>query len=135
MFRYHIKKTAPEGAGYSHQMNNKNKKNKNYKKVSCPTCKGTEIVKRGSFRTKAHGKQQRYFCKNCNKKFIERTPFYRMRNTPQKITCALDLFFRGLSTRGVQEHFKAFFPHNSSNVSIYKWVLKYSKDYQDGKLF
>jgi hypothetical protein len=50
-----------------------------------------------------------------------------MRNTPQKITCALDLFFRGLSTRGVQEHFKAFYPHNSSNVSVYNWVVRYTR--------
>ena len=26
----------------------------------------------------------------------------------------------------MQNHFKAFFPHNSSNVSIYKWVKKYN---------
>ena len=49
-----------------------------------------------------------------------------MRNHPNKITCALDLFYRGVSTRKVQEHFKAFLPHNSSNVSIYNWVVKYS---------
>lgn len=108
-------------------MNNKNKKKENYKKVSCPFCKGKDIVKRGTFQTETHGKQQRYFCKNCNKKFIERTGFYRMRNNPQKITCALDLFYRGISTRKVQGHFKAFYPHNSSNVSIYNWVVKYSK--------
>lgn len=97
------------------------------KQVICPHCKKKEnVVKRGSFKTKAHGKQQRYFCKYCQKKFIERSGFYRMRNTPQKITCALDLFFRGLSTRGVQEHFKAFFPHNSDHSTILRWIRKYS---------
>jgi transposase-like protein len=50
-----------------------------------------------------------------------------MRNSPQKITCALDLFYNGVSTRKVQSHFKAFFPHNASNVSIYSWIVKYSK--------
>ena len=94
--------------------------------INCPHCKKSNIVKRGTFQTKAHGKQQRYFCKECNKKFIKRTGFYRMRNNEKKITCALDLFYRGVSTRKVQEHFKAFFPHNSSNVSIYNWVIKYS---------
>jgi len=96
------------------------------KQIKCPHCKSEEVVKRGSFKTEAHGKQQRYFCKKCNKKFIERTGFYRMRNSPQKITCALDLFYNGVSTRKVQQHFKAFYPHNSSHKSIYKWVIKYS---------
>jgi transposase-like protein len=50
-----------------------------------------------------------------------------MRNSPQKITCALDLFYNGVSTRKVQQHFKAFYPHNSSWVSIYSWILKYAK--------
>jgi hypothetical protein len=93
----------------------------------CPHCKSEEVVKRGTFETKAHGKQQRFFCKKCSKRFIVQTAFYRMRNNPQKITCALDLFYNGVSTRKIQSHFKAFFPHNSSWVSIYSWIVKYSK--------
>lgn len=50
-----------------------------------------------------------------------------MKNSPQKVTLCLDLFYRGISTRKVQEHLQAFYPHNSSNVSIYKWIIKYSK--------
>ena len=108
-------------------MKYKNKKNHKYKKVSCPKCNSENIVKRGSFKTQAHGKQQRYFCKFCNKKFIEQTGFYRMRNNPQKISLSLDLFFRGLSTREVQSHLQAFYPHNASNVSIYNWIIKFSR--------
>lgn len=95
-------------------------------KPICPHCKSKEIVRRGFKQTEAHGKRQRYFCKSCSKRFIPRDAFFRMRNSPQKITCALDLFCRGLSTRGVQEHFKAFFPHNSDHSSILRWVRKYS---------
>ena len=49
-----------------------------------------------------------------------------MRNNPQKITLCLDLFFKGISTRQVQNHLKQFYPHNSSWVSVYNWVVKYS---------
>jgi transposase-like protein len=49
-----------------------------------------------------------------------------MRNSPQKITLCLDLFFRGISTRQVQQHLQCFYTKNSSWVSIYKWVVKYS---------
>lgn len=96
------------------------------KQIICSNCKSQEVVKRGFFQT-ANGKQQRYYCKSCNKKFIEQTPFYRMRNTPNKITLCLDLFYRGVSTRQIQSHLQAFYPHNSSWVTIYKWVIKYSK--------
>jgi len=108
-------------------MRYKNRKRKKYINISCPNCKSKEVIKRGYFQTKAHGKRQRYSCKKCNKKFIEQDPFYRMRNNPQKITLCLDLFFRGISTRKIQEHLQAFYPQNASWVSIYSWVIKYSK--------
>lgn len=92
----------------------------------CPKCKSKNITKRGYFQTEAHGKQQRYFCKDCNKKFIEQTPFYRMRNNPKKVTLSIDLFYRGVSTRKVQEHLQAFYPHNSSHMTIYRWIVKFS---------
>jgi len=95
------------------------------KEIICPKCKSKEIKKDGKRKTQNRGKIQRYKCKNCSNRFIT-DPFARMRNSPQKITCALDLFFRGLSTRGVQEHFKAFFPHNSDHSTILRWVRKYS---------
>ena len=94
--------------------------------IKCPHCNNEKVIKRGYFQTNKNGKVQRYYCKNCNKKFIPKTAFYRMRNTPQKITLCLDLFYKGVSTRKLQDHLKAFYPHNSSHKSIYKWVIKYS---------
>ena len=38
------------------------------KSISCPSCKGTEIVKNGFSRS---GKKQRYKCKSCFRQFVE----------------------------------------------------------------
>lgn len=108
-------------------MKYKNNKDNKYKNLLCPHCKNREIVKRGFFQTKTYSKRQRYFCKNCNRKFIERNAFYRMRNSPQKITLCLDLFYKGISTRQIQSHLQVFYPYNSSWVSIYSWIVKYAK--------
>jgi len=91
----------------------------------CPKCKA-EAKKNGKRKTANRGDIQRYECKSCGFRFIENDGFYRMRNNPQKVSCALDLFFRGISTRKVQEHLGAFYPHNASHKSVYKWVVKYS---------
>lgn len=99
--------------------------NKMKEKIKCPKCKSKEIIKWGKRKTNNRGKIQRYKCKKCNDTFIN-DPFARMRNSPQKITCALDLFFRGLSTREVQNHFKCFFPHNSDHSTILRWIRKFS---------
>lgn len=96
-------------------------------KPICPNCKNENTKKDGKRKTENRGFIQRYKCKKCSHRFVLDDGFYRMRNNPQKITCAIDLFYRGVSTRKVQEHFQAFYPHNSSHKSIYKWIIKYSK--------
>lgn len=53
--------------------------------------------------------------------------FYRMRNHPQKITHALDLYYKGASTRKIQEHLGVFYSHNATHKSIHKWIVKYPK--------
>ena len=96
-------------------------------KITCPNCKENEIIKWCKRKTQNRGLIQRYKCKSCDSCFTPDDGFFRMRNTQTKITQSVDLFYRGVSTRKVQEHLAIFHPHNASNVSIYKWVVKYSK--------
>jgi len=97
------------------------------KKIICPYCKSKNVIKWCKRKTENRGLIQRYKCKDCNKYFTIDDGFFRMRNAPQKVTCAMDLFYRGVSTRKVQEHFKAFYPHNSDHTSILRWIVKYSQ--------
>jgi len=108
------------------QINPIEDKQNKYKNLSCSYCDSQNTKKRGLRHTKNRGNIQRYFCKNCKKNFILNDGFYRMRNNPNKITLCLDLFFRGISTRSIQKHLQAFYPENSSWVSIYEWIIKYS---------
>ncbi|MBU2616969.1 MAG: DDE-type integrase/transposase/recombinase [Nanoarchaeota archaeon] len=108
-------------------MNNNKEKQREYKKVCCPNCNSHSVVKRGLRQTENRGKIQRFGCNDCGKRFVQDDGFFRMRNNPQKITLCLDLFYRGVSTRKVQEHLQAFYPHNSSHKTIYEWVIKYAQ--------
>ena len=101
-----------------------NKKEK--KGIVCSKCKNQNTKKDGKRKTENRGLIQRYRCNECNYRFVLDDGFFRMRNHPKKITCALDLFYRGISTRKVQEHFKAFYPHNADHSSILRWIRKYS---------
>ncbi len=96
-------------------------------KVHCPECKGNEVIKWCKRKTENRGLIQRYKCKSCNSYFTLDEGFFRMRNTPTKITQSIDLFYRGVSTRKVQEHLAIFHPHNASHMTVYNWVVKYAK--------
>ncbi len=97
------------------------------KGIPCPRCRKENATKDGLRKTDNRGRIQRYRCKECKHRFVVDDGFYRMRNAPQKVTLCLDLFYRGVSTRKIQEHLQAFYPHNSSHKSIYKWVVRYSE--------
>ena len=102
-------------------------KSSDYKNLLCRFCKSKSIVKRGKRKTKNKGVLQISWCKDCDRRFTEDNGFYRMRNSPHKITLCLDLFFQGISTRKIQAHLKTFYEKNSSWVSTYFWIVKYSK--------
>ena len=95
--------------------------------IICLKCKSKEIIKWCKRKTPNRGLIQRYKCLDCGKRFILDDGFFRMRNNPQKITQAVDLFYRGASTRGTQEHLGMFYPHNADHSTILRWVWKYSK--------
>lgn len=94
--------------------------------IKCPKCKKQNIVKWTKRKTLNRGVIQRYKCKDCGNTFTQKDGFFRMRNSPNKITLCLDLFYKGVSTRKIQQHLQAFYPHNSSWVSIYSWIVRYS---------
>jgi len=96
-------------------------------KLKCSKCSSKNVIKWTKRETQNRGLIQRYKCKDCQTTFTFDDGFFRMRNHPTKITQSIDLFYRGVSTRKVQEHLGVFYPHNASNVSIYKWVVKYAK--------
>ena len=108
-------------------MEEENTKQKEYKKVLCPNCSSADVIKWCKRKTQNRGLIQRYKCKSCDYYFTIDEGFFRMRNTPTKITQSIDLFYRGVSTRKVQEHLAIFHPHNASHMSVYNWVVKYAK--------
>jgi len=95
-----------------------------YKKVSCSRCNSNKIKKDGLRKTQNRGKIQRYKCKECGFRFVLDDGFFRMRNHKKKITLCLDLYYKGISLRKIQEHLQAFYPKNSSHVAIYDWIIR-----------
>ncbi len=94
--------------------------------TTCPKCASKRINKWG-FRYQANGiGKQRYKCLACRHKWdIRNEAFAQMRVNPKAILVSLDLYFKGISLRKIQDHLKQFEGTNVSFVSVYKWVRKY----------
>jgi transposase-like protein len=92
--------------------------------LTCKFCGSENVVKRG-FRNTERGKVQRFFCKDCKRFFIVDEGFEKMKATPETVTVALDLYFKGISMRAIVDHLKQFYSVEVSHVAVYKWIRKY----------
>jgi len=88
----------------------------------CKYCDSTHVVKNG----KVKGKQQ-YLCKACEHQFVEGSAFPKMRTESRIISTSIDLYFEGLSVRKVQAQVEKIFGIHVSQMTVWKWVMKYSK--------
>lgn len=93
--------------------------------IKCLHCGKSNYKKKGFRKTQNRGKIQKFYCYECNRYFTNDEGFYRMRNSENKITSAIDLYFSNLSSRKVRNHFRRHWEHNASHETILNWCRKY----------
>ena len=93
----------------------------------CPKCQSKiPVIKRGKSYNRS-GTVQRYYCKNCNKRFQGRISFKNMKHRAEVISSSLDLYFRGLSLRQIVQHLQDCHQTIVSHTTIQNWIKRYVK--------
>jgi len=95
-------------------------------KPRCPYCGSPKAVKNGRRKTK-HGFRQRFLCRECGRTFIIDEAFKKIIGDPRIVSLSLDLYFKGLSLRKVEDHLKQFYGVKVTHVTIYNWIKRYVK--------
>lgn len=95
-------------------------------KIKCNQCGASHYIKKGFRPTLDRGEIQKYKCLECGKYFTNDEGFYRMRNSEEKITQGIDLYFSNLSSRKVRNHFRRHLDHNASHETILNWCRRYA---------
>ena len=93
----------------------------------CLAC-GSNHIQKWGFRYRKNGTRiQRYKCLTCRHRWDVNpsAAFAQMRTNPKAVLIALDLYFKGISLRKIQDHLKQFEQTNVSFVAVYKWIRKY----------
>lgn len=93
---------------------------------SCPYCNCTETIGWGK-RSGNTVNKQRYKCTDCKKTFIDEKDFERYKGNGKVTTAILDLYFKGVSLRGIKDHLKQFYSLNLDHSNILRRIQKYSK--------
>jgi transposase-like protein len=90
--------------------------------MMCKYCGSEKTIKNG----KVNGVQV-FKCKACGHRFTEGSEFPKMRTESKIIAISIDLYFEGLSVRKIQNQIEKIFEVDVSQVTIWKWVIKYAK--------
>ncbi len=91
----------------------------------CPYCKSSNTVGYGKRHTKS-GQKQRYRCNDCRRKFIENKDYERYKGNSKTTSLILDLYFKGISLRGIRDHLKQFYNLSLHHSNILRRIHKFS---------
>jgi putative transposase len=90
--------------------------------VSCKYCSSPNIVKYGTF----HG-MQRYFCKNCCRKFADNDALPKMKTPVWIISMTLNCYYNGKSLGAIQKEINQRHGAYYAQSSIYNWIMRFSE--------
>ena len=94
-------------------------------KQLCPYCKSSDTVGCGKRQTKS-GQKQRYKCNECNRRFIEHKDYERYKGSSKTTSLILDLYFKGISLRGIKDHLKQFYGLSLHHSNILRRIQRFS---------
>ena len=85
--------------------------------MRCPHCQSEKTVKNGTAKLKDNSRRQNYRCRNCNKRFNERTntPMARLRTPVETVSAAINVRGEGLGVRATGRSF------GKSHATIIRW--------------
>ena len=90
--------------------------------MKCPRCNGISVMN-GKYKS-----YQKFKCRNCNLQFSERSlSFFCRHRYPEEVIRNAILFCMFVSTRISKFMLQETLQFSPSNVSIYRWTLKFAK--------
>lgn len=92
--------------------------------TGCPEC-GSSHIRRDGVRHNKSGDLQKYKCLDCGKFFSVNVGFEKMKNSPQAITTAMQLYFSGESLRNTMKSLD-YIGVNVSHMTVNRWIEKYT---------
>ncbi len=91
--------------------------------MNCKYCDSPNVVKYGT-----HEGIQRYWCKDCKRKFADNKALPKMKTDTKIISSALSCYYGGMPLDAIQRHLQQQFGIYYSEMGIYNWVIRFSKE-------
>jgi transposase-like protein len=90
--------------------------------MSCKYCKSENVIKYGKYKA-----VQRYFCKDCGRKFAGLDTIPKMQYSTSKIADVLNMYYEGMSLKEIRRNLIQQHNDYISDATAYNWVKRFSK--------
>jgi putative transposase len=91
--------------------------------IHCKYCGSPNVIKFGS-----HNDIQRYWCKECKRKFTGLDTLLKMKTPINEIGSALNSYYGGSPIDAIQTRLKQDYGKYLSEPAIYKWIARFTKE-------
>lgn len=88
----------------------------------CKYCGSKHIVRYGHYQN-----VQRWWCKDCKRKFVHNDALPKMKTPIIQVASALSMFYEGMSLHGIRRNLEQTYRNYPSSSTIYEWVVRFTK--------
>jgi putative transposase len=93
-----------------------------YFDLSCKFCGSRNIIKYGHFRS-----VQRFFCKDCKRKFADNDALPNMQTPIEQVGAAIGMFYEGQSLNSVRRLLTQIYGSYPSDSTVYRWIDRFTR--------
>ena len=93
-----------------------------YVPIACKYCGSHHVIRYGTY----HG-NQRFWCKDCERKFADNDALPEMQTPVEQIGSAVSMFYEGQSLNSITRLQTQLYGSYPSDSTIYRWVSRFTK--------
>ena len=90
--------------------------------MNCKLCNSDNVIKWGKYKG-----VQRYYCKSCGSKFKADDALYYMKTPASQVSSALNMYYEGMSIKGIRRNLKQEHGNSPSTATIFEWIQKFTQ--------
>ena len=88
----------------------------------CKYCGSKRVVRYGHYQG-----VQRWWCKDCRRKFVHDDALPRMKTPIVQVASALSMFYEGMSLHGIRRNLEQTYRNYPLNSTICEWIIRFTK--------
>ena len=93
-----------------------------YVPIVCKHCGSRNVIRYGTYNG-----NQRFWCKNCKRKFADNDALPNMQVPVEQVGTAVGMFYEGQSLNSITRLITQIYSSYPSDSTIYRWVSKFTK--------